>query len=102
MTLQCKVDKESKGDRKSTRLNSSHVRISYAVFCLKKKTRAGVRGLDQAAEHLAAELGHDDRGLVRPLAHRSLGARRRGYLALGPGRIELGADQARAIVAEIE
>src|SRR5690554_4880261 len=26
-------------DRKSTRLNSSHVRISYAVFCLKKKTR---------------------------------------------------------------
>src|SRR5699024_12728923 len=28
-------------DRKSTRLNSSHVSISYAVFCLKKKTRAG-------------------------------------------------------------
>src|SRR5690606_41618630 len=27
-------------DRKSTRLNSSHVKISYAVFCLKKKTRA--------------------------------------------------------------
>src|SRR5699024_12438072 len=27
------------GDRKSTRLNSSHVSISYAVFCLKKKTR---------------------------------------------------------------
>src|SRR5699024_12287572 len=26
-------------DRKSTRLNSSHVSISYAVFCLKKKTR---------------------------------------------------------------
>src|SRR5690349_22564448 len=26
-------------DRKSTRLNSSHVEISYAVFCLKKKTR---------------------------------------------------------------
>src|SRR5690554_7393825 len=26
-------------DRKSTRLNSSHVRISYAVFCLKKKSR---------------------------------------------------------------
>src|SRR5690554_7765444 len=26
-------------DRKSTRLNSSHVRISYAVFCLKKKMR---------------------------------------------------------------
>src|SRR3989442_8388458 len=27
----------SRSDRKSTRLNSSHVRISYAVFCLKKK-----------------------------------------------------------------
>src|SRR5690554_7779620 len=27
------------GDRKSTRLNSSHVRISYAVFCLKKKRK---------------------------------------------------------------
>src|SRR6202453_4577686 len=26
-------------DRKSTRLNSSHLRISYAVFCLKKKTQ---------------------------------------------------------------
>src|SRR5204863_1681698 len=26
-----------RGDRKSTRLNSSHVEISYAVFCLKKK-----------------------------------------------------------------
>src|SRR5947209_9836357 len=27
------------GDRKSTRLNSSHANISYAVFCLKKKMR---------------------------------------------------------------
>src|SRR3712207_7853028 len=29
---------ECVGDRKSTRLNSSHANISYAVFCLKKKT----------------------------------------------------------------
>src|SRR5690606_39334631 len=29
--------KEHTEDRKSTRLNSSHVKISYAVFCLKKK-----------------------------------------------------------------
>src|SRR5258707_7092363 len=29
----------SSSDRKSTRLNSSHANISYAVFCLKKKTR---------------------------------------------------------------
>src|SRR5690606_41774699 len=28
---------DPKADRKSTRLNSSHVKISYAVFCLKKK-----------------------------------------------------------------
>src|SRR5215217_6233746 len=28
-------------DRKSTRLNSSHANISYAVFCLKKKTTVG-------------------------------------------------------------
>src|SRR5690606_41211448 len=31
------VDEAATGDRKSTRLNSSHVKISYAVFCLKKK-----------------------------------------------------------------
>src|SRR5690554_4477732 len=31
--------KEKIKDRKSTRLNSSHVRISYAVFCLKKKNK---------------------------------------------------------------
>src|SRR5690625_5557055 len=30
-------------DRKSTRLNSSHVAISYAVFCLKKKTKMSIR-----------------------------------------------------------
>src|SRR5690606_40963463 len=31
------VSKDGNVDRKSTRLNSSHVKISYAVFCLKKK-----------------------------------------------------------------
>src|SRR5436309_11988351 len=30
---------ETRRDRKSTRLNSSHVKISYAVFCLKKKKK---------------------------------------------------------------
>src|SRR5690349_23424326 len=30
---------DAPGDRKSTRLNSSHVEISYAVFCLKKKKK---------------------------------------------------------------
>src|SRR5205809_3935886 len=33
------------GDRKSTRLNSSHGYISYAVFCLKKKKNTGVVGI---------------------------------------------------------
>src|SRR5690606_41478927 len=32
-------------DRKSTRLNSSHVKISYAVFCLKKKNMAYIHRL---------------------------------------------------------
>src|SRR3989442_10803656 len=39
-------------DRKSTRLNSSHVRISYAVFCLKKKT-------EQVATRLHPCHGHE-------------------------------------------
>src|SRR5699024_9906998 len=34
-----KIVVEFKEDRKSTRLNSSHVSISYAVFCLKKKKK---------------------------------------------------------------
>src|SRR5690349_22588970 len=33
------VPRRRSGDRKSTRLNSSHVEISYAVFCLKKKKK---------------------------------------------------------------
>src|SRR5256886_3763978 len=33
------INKKHSLDRKSTRLNSSHSQISYAVFCLKKKSR---------------------------------------------------------------
>src|SRR5699024_11392832 len=36
------VNPVSRLDRKSTRLNSSHVSISYAVFCLQKKTRTSL------------------------------------------------------------
>src|SRR5256885_13023739 len=36
--LQARHDCSQELDRKSTRLNSSHLVISYAVFCLKKKT----------------------------------------------------------------
>src|SRR3712207_7318172 len=34
-------------DRKSTRLNSSHANISYAVFCLKKKKHSNIWGDDR-------------------------------------------------------
>src|SRR5437899_4601945 len=40
-------DEGAEVDRKSTRLNSSHLGISYAVFCLKKKTDTASR--DKAA-----------------------------------------------------
>src|SRR3989442_10506307 len=36
------ADRHLNVDRKSTRLNSSHVRISYAVFCLKKKKKTEI------------------------------------------------------------
>src|SRR3712207_7867462 len=35
MTRQCDLERNETQDRKSTRLNSSHANISYAVFCLK-------------------------------------------------------------------
>src|SRR3712207_7254647 len=44
-------------DRKSTRLNSSHANISYAVFCLKKKNQSTSAGL----LHLVRIPGHDFR-----------------------------------------
>src|SRR2546427_7788569 len=41
-------------DRKSTRLNSSHSQISYAVFCLKKK-----KTIQDRAQNTQRNLGHD-------------------------------------------
>src|SRR5437660_3903508 len=38
-------------DRKSTRLNSSHVAISYAVFCLKKKKKLQKKTLMKTTQH---------------------------------------------------
>src|SRR2546430_5579898 len=44
-----------RGDRKSTRLNSSHSQISYAVFCLKKKNRKRRQhNLQRTTEHVTA------------------------------------------------
>src|SRR5207249_8806879 len=39
-------------DRKSTRLNSSHVSISYAVFCLKKKKNKGRTDVPHPGRHV--------------------------------------------------
>src|SRR5688572_32184964 len=42
----------SRSDRKSTRLNSSHSQISYAVFCLKKKKQGGRQRNAGEADHV--------------------------------------------------
>src|SRR5699024_12579136 len=46
-----KVAMVFQGDRKSTRLNSSHVSISYAVFCLKKNTSSSCAWLCLGNRH---------------------------------------------------
>src|SRR5258708_13637045 len=48
----------AEGDRKSTRLNSSHQIISYAVFCLKKKKRQKKRTHHIGCHRLATPLLH--------------------------------------------
>src|SRR5436309_7002311 len=44
VTVWIYITNDNREDRKSTRLNSSHVKISYAVFCLKKKNRMSTDG----------------------------------------------------------
>src|SRR2546430_3666406 len=69
-----------RGDRKSTRLNSSHSQISYAVFCLKKKKRGrppsmaahgedarGPKHGGEEQQHVAAE-----GGALRPIGSQRL------------------------------
>src|SRR3989442_6049765 len=56
-----RCDRRVHADRKSTRLNSSHVRISYAVFCLKKKKKSVEHFLyghrwHQQTQHTAYEI----------------------------------------------
>src|SRR2546427_6831630 len=43
-------------DRKSTRLNSSHSQISYAVFCLKKKKKTQRRRQGQQYHHMSEQV----------------------------------------------
>src|SRR5688572_31274437 len=61
-------------DRKSTRLNSSHSQISYAVFCLKKKTQdghslVGIDLLDRPNMLLSSHLHHYQIGLQHHRIH---------------------------------
>src|SRR5256885_8462648 len=73
---------KEKADRKSTRLNSSHLVISYAVFCLKKKAECSLRHpcrhspappatLSLRPASLSSEIGHGPRSEVQPPARRS-------------------------------
>src|SRR2546428_1522417 len=55
-------------DRKSTRLNSSHSQISYAVFCLKKNARA-IRSQGSASRSAILEDGASDPPAARPSGH---------------------------------
>src|SRR6266511_2351352 len=60
---------DERGDRKSTRLNSSHVKISYAVFCLKKKNNLDVRiqSLSKVRDALRMVLRTQPRSFLRCL-----------------------------------
>src|SRR2546430_6080261 len=48
------------GDRKSTRLNSSHSQISYAVFCLKKKKKNTTQYIPRLDSNFAANTNRCD------------------------------------------
>src|SRR5687768_17825075 len=74
-------------DRKSTRLNSSHGYISYAVFCLKKKNPRHRAVGPRAARGLPGRRRRDARALRRPLRRRRVRARR---LPGGLGRTAAG------------
>src|SRR5438034_2283130 len=51
----CRASWTAKTDRKSTRLNSSHTVISYAVFCLKKKKKKKQKSERKAKKHYREE-----------------------------------------------
>src|SRR5690606_41145780 len=64
-------------DRKSTRLNSSHVKISYAVFCLKKKNQPIAQG--GAGQPGEEEPQHHPIAIVNRQDFRALGVNRSSY-----------------------
>src|SRR5574340_1663937 len=58
----CSPSPRARPDRKSTRLNSSHQKISYAVFCLKKKKKEGRGVRNKNAKRLNGEHNWGKRG----------------------------------------
>src|SRR5256885_784740 len=72
----------SAGDRKSTRLNSSHLVISYAVFCLKKKIATGFVNKDGSFTLVYVQLIFQNPDLVR-------GLRNATGIAVGPTALTL-------------
>src|SRR5258708_17087039 len=58
--------RQGRGDRKSTRLNSSHQIISYAVFCLKKKMLAEGSNPEEFLEHTQLEPFRDQTSSITP------------------------------------
>src|SRR3989440_4828935 len=65
-----KPEKRSR-DRKSTRLNSSHDQISYAVFCLKKKKKKQAAPPCRRSAETARERGHAQQGPAPRDVHRA-------------------------------
>src|SRR5690349_22189683 len=65
---------EKRRDRKSTRLNSSHVEISYAVFCLKKKKKILDADTLELANAIAAMIEDPavEGGELQPELHESV------------------------------
>src|SRR5258708_18150910 len=58
---QVRAERAPLGDRKSTRLNSSHQIISYAVFCLKKKNRRNESARRTRRDEAPARVTHSAR-----------------------------------------
>src|SRR5438067_7637515 len=69
-TNPAEVASKGKTDRKSTRLNSSHVSISYAVFCLKKKTRRIEEERHGVHDHMRDQGPRGSRERLGPARHR--------------------------------
>src|SRR2546430_10458813 len=57
--MRCSSELNAASDRKSTRLNSSHSQISYAVFCLKKKNNTALQLNTHPFTHPTEAIRHE-------------------------------------------